>query len=510
MSKQQKAWLPPGPVSARFYAARDFLSIIMGPVGSAKTTTTLRKLMMLANVQAPSPADGVRRSRWRVVRDTYKNVKETTLVTWKKIVPTDHPSTVRFVQGGPADAAVHEVQWRHPMDGSKVLLEVEFVGLGELTAENAMSSWEGTGIYFNEFNLMDEQVFLQGITRVGRYPGDSHGLATAPCILADLNAPPVTCWTYGLISRIQSGKLDELLATTGIDTSRLLSDWHTRLAGFYRQPGGREAGAENLENLPPGYYDRQVGLFMLAGREDMITTKVDNQFGPTKAGKPVYIGWKDSVHVAPAPLSPLPERTIIVGADQGLVPAAALLQEDDDGQVIVLDELVCPRAATWTAEEFAEHLMRLRRSLKYRGFTFVGWHDPAGNARSSVSNEKASWAAIVRANTDFSWRPASSNDITSRLASVRAPLARQGGFLLSPTCEALREGFNSGYRFRRKAVAGEEYDEHPEKNWFSNVHDALQYGCMGLGLHYDAAARTRPGRISGPVQAKTSFSIFRR
>jgi len=514
MSDQsRKPWLPPGPVSAKFYAARDFLSIIMGPVGSAKTTTVLRKIMMLANYQAPSPRDGKRRSRWRVVRDTYKNVKSTSLVTWHKIVPADSPATIRYAYGGPADAAVHVVHWPHPADGSEVILEVEFVGLGELTAEQSMSSWEGTGIYYNELNLMDEQTFLQGITRVGRYPGDDHGLTSCPCILADLNAPPVTDWTYRLISRITSGRLDEMLIGAGLSPADLLNSWHTRLAGFYRQPGGREPGAENLENLGGrAYYNRQVGLFLLAGREDLITTKVDNQFGPTRAGRPVYSGWKDHRHVAPEPLMPMEGIKIMVGADQGLCPAAILLQEMPDGQVRGLDEVVPPRNVTWTAAEFAENLMRLRRSDKYRGFTFAGCCDMAGNARTANDPNKATWVSIVRANTDFPWALASTNDLDTRLSAVRVPLARdlggEPGFLLSPTCEVTREGFNDGYRFRRRAVSGEEYDDLPEKNYFSNVHDALQYGCMGLGLHFDAQARARPTRATAPVRAKTSFRIF--
>ncbi|MBR9970820.1 hypothetical protein [Magnetospirillum sulfuroxidans] len=508
MTAPRKPWLPPGPVSSRFYAARDFLSVIMGPVGSAKTTTVLRKIMMLANYQDPSPVDAIRRSKWRVVRDTYKNVKSTSFKTWKKIVPHDSPATKRYAEGGPADAAVHEVQWTHPLDGRPVLLDMEFVGLGELTAENSMSSWEGTGIYYNELNLMDEDAFLQGITRVGRYPGDEHGQATCPCILADLNAPPVTDWTYKLISRIQSGRLEELLRQFGLDPADMLNDWHSKLAGFYRQPGGRAAGAENVENLPKNYYARQVGLFLLADREDLVITKVDNEFGPTRDGKPVYKRWKDSRHVAGRELQPLADVQVVVGADAGLNPSAILMQETPTGQIIVLDELVPEDGDTWDAEEYAERLMRLRRSPKYRDLKFIGYADPASRSANAAAKDKKSWLAIVEANTDFIWKTASTNDIPTRLSAVRHALTRdlsgEPGFLLSATCEVLREGFNSGYKFAKRS---EGYGETPEKNRFSHAHDGLQYGCMGIGLHYDVQAKNRPTQHQQIYKAKSSFKI---
>ncbi|MBC7906910.1 MAG: hypothetical protein H7Y60_09215 [Rhodospirillaceae bacterium] len=506
----RKPWMPPGPMSAKFYSARDFLSLIMGPVGSAKTTTVLRKIMMLANYQAPSPVDGIRRSKWRVARDTHANVKRTTMATWHKFVPQ---KLGRLVGEGAGNApAYHDIEWAHPVDGRPVRLAMEFMGMGEVAAEEAFSSWEGTGVYLNEMNLLSMEVFIQAITRIGRYPGDEHGAATCPMILADLNAPDVTNWSYKLISRIQAGRMEALLEEAGVDVRDLLSDFHTNLAGFYRQPGGREPGAENLENLPKGYYDRQVGMFILADREDMITTKVDNEFGPTREGKPVYKAWKDRVHVAAEELMPVRDIPITVGADAGLNPAAALLQELPTGQVLQLDELVPPPGVTWDAEEFAEHLMRLKKGLKYRGFSFTGWADPASVAGSANNSGKKSWLTIVKANTDFPWRPASTNDIPTRLSAVRVPLVRmvngEPGFQLSPNCETTREGFNSGYRFPKRGTGDAEYGDSPEKNRFSHIHDALQYGCMGIGLHFEAQARNRPGQLQGSYQAQTDFTVM--
>lgn len=58
--------------------------------------------------------------------------------------------------------------------------------------------------------------------------------------------------------------------------------------GFHNQPGGRDAGAENLANLAPGYYATQVATMKLAGRGDMIARLIDNRITFLRAGDPVF------------------------------------------------------------------------------------------------------------------------------------------------------------------------------------------------------------------------------
>jgi hypothetical protein len=63
----------------------------------------------------------------------------------------------------------------------------------------------------------------------------------------------------------------------------------------------------------------------------------------------------------------------------------------------------------------------------------------------------------------------------------------------------LREGFLGGYHFRKfrstDKAASTKYAESPDKNEYSHIHDALQYGCLLL-------------RSSGMTNALSS--VFRR
>src|SRR3546814_5742951 len=61
---------PVGPVAQRFLSDRRFITAIMGPYGSGKTTTCFQKILNATLWQRPG-RDGVRRSRGMVVRSTY-------------------------------------------------------------------------------------------------------------------------------------------------------------------------------------------------------------------------------------------------------------------------------------------------------------------------------------------------------------------------------------------------------------------------------------------------------
>lgn len=496
----RNVWVPPGPVSAAYYASRAFINLIMGPVGSAKTTTTFRKLLAFTPMQAPSPVDGVRRCSVRVIRDTYRNVRSTALPSWHKILP---PSFGHYVGGGPNDPASHVVRWDLP-DGTKAELALTFIGVGELSADDVFSGWEGTWAYFNELTGIDPAVFLAAIARVGRYPGGDHGPCTAPYgILADFNAPSATHWLCKLVMKIRSGQLDELLRSYGIDPADLVRHMHSGLASFFRQPGGFEPGAENLENLPGGrnYYIAQKAAFAMAGDDALITTKIDNEFGPSRHGKPVYPRFKDAKHVAAKPLDPLPGVPVIIGADGGLKPGVVFTQEDADGRILVLDELVPREAEVWDALEISTRINRVLKSARYRDLPASGTCDPTNSNRSGADASRT-WLSIVRSKTGIPWREAPTNSPILRVGSVNSLLVRDGGLLVSPVCEILIDGFNFGYRLAENDGA-----EMPlkDKN-YSGVHDALQYACLGHGLHVEVLRGQRQAGSSMPIIAPHAFN----
>ena len=70
------------PVLYKFHTSPAFVRMVMGPIGSGKSSACVNEVLRKIHDQRPGP-DGVRRSRWAVVRNTYPELKTTTIQTWK-------------------------------------------------------------------------------------------------------------------------------------------------------------------------------------------------------------------------------------------------------------------------------------------------------------------------------------------------------------------------------------------------------------------------------------------
>lgn len=458
-------WEPPGPVAARFMASQARVQIINGPIGSGKTTCAFIKAIRLATRQAPSTTeltmfDGVmcptRKFKLCVVRDTYRQLWKTTLPSWFKRVPR---SAGQFVGAENAPAS-HRILLALA-DGTVVDFLVEFGAIGDNDPQDFMRGYEPTAFYINEADLVAREIFTYAKGRVGRYPDMSEGGPTWYGILMDCNAPELTNWLYLDVFR----RTPEEMAADGVE--------------LFRQPGGQSPGAENLKNLPPGYYDEQC-----KGAEAWyIARMIDNKPGHSRAGKPIYPEFNDTLHVAEQRLEPIPGLPLIIGLDAGLTPAAALGQRAPNGQWRILAEMVSEPGVG--AKRFAQRLSQLLHE-RFEGFRVVAYADPSAAYGADKQAGEHSWIDIVAMEAAIQVDAAPSNALTRRLEAVRLPLTRlidgHPGFLISAACTMLREGFNSGYHFKKFQIGAEErYAEEPEKNGYSHPHDALQYLMSGGG-----------------------------
>jgi hypothetical protein len=317
---------PTGPVGEAFLNDKRMITGIMGPVGSAKTTKCVAKMVKSALWQSPGP-DGIYRAKWGVIRDTYPQLKKTVLATWHRWFPkalgdwngeAPYEHTLRFlvIQGGRK---------------CEVELTVIFAAIGENKAEDVMRGWEVTGIWLNEGDLVAHEVFAYAMTRIGRFPAN----CTWRGLILDMNAPDIENWTYGVFVERDLGITDEIAAVLREELGELFG------IGFHVQPGGRSTSPppENIENLPKGYYAQQV--FALSKMPWLIRRMVDNEFGPTRHGQPVFPEYNDELHCAKAKLEPIPGVKLKISADAGGTPAAVIRQRNPaNGQIRVLGEVV--------------------------------------------------------------------------------------------------------------------------------------------------------------------------
>ena len=68
----------PPPTGSQMMLSDSFYRMILGPLGSGKTTTVLFELVRRACEQWPGP-DGIRRTRFALLRQTLSQLKNTVL-----------------------------------------------------------------------------------------------------------------------------------------------------------------------------------------------------------------------------------------------------------------------------------------------------------------------------------------------------------------------------------------------------------------------------------------------
>lgn len=244
---------------------------------------------------------------------------------------------------------------------------------------------------------------------------------------------------------------------------------------FFRQPAGDSETAENLENLPEGYYERAK----LGKSEDWIRVYVKAEYGYVRDGKPVYGNYVDNIHCRQ--VQPIPHLPIYLGIDFGLTPAAVFKQRDSLGRIRNLSELV---ATDMGAVQFANILGPEIRG-RYGAHEFSIWGDPTGDSRSPTDSDQTPFKILQAAGIPI--RPAPTNDPVLRIEAVSAALGRmidgEPGYLVDPSCRILRKALIGAYCYRRIQVSGaERYTEKPDKSHpFSDVADADQYGILGMG-----------------------------
>lgn len=465
------------PTMARFHASRAKFRGLMGPVGSGKSTACCMELMREAHLVPPNAQKG-RRSRYAVVRNTYRELKDTTIKTWLEWFPEVAVGLFNWSD------MTHHIRMRLK-DGTTVDTEVLFRALDRPRDVRKVLSLDLTGSWFNEAREIPKAIVDAVDDRCGRFPPADEVEARA-FMIADTNPPDTDHWWAKM------------------DMDVLPEDrpgWE-----FFTQPGGiievegkflPNSKAENISHLRRNYYVEK-----LTGKsKDHIRVYYCGRYGFVTDGKPVIHEYHDETHTAREVLEPVKGLPIIVGLDFGLTPAAAIAQRLPSGRWIVLDELV---GVSIGAKRFGVVLKSLLHE-RYSGHRCWIWGDPAGMARAQT--DESTVFDILKA-VGLPARPAPTNDATIRRESLGQACSiivdGKPGILVSPRCVVLRKGLMGGYCFKRLQVAGaERFHDSPEKNQYSHVVEALEYALVGGGEGRALVKRPDDGR---PLQMEADHN----
>lgn len=438
---------PFGPIAGEYIQdATNRAIVIVGPVGSAKTTASCVKAAKHAYSQQPD-SDGIARVRVAVVRNTRRQLLDTTIKTWLQVFPEAEYGAFQNT------AMTH--RWQFKPKGLDYAVDAEFIfrALDDEADVTNLLSAEYTFAYFNEVREINEEIITHMGRRVGRFPGGDR--CTYRGWFGDTNS-------YG----VQHHLYQKLV----IDAR---PGWK-----LYKQPGGLDPDAENIENLPGGrqYYLDALSDYSPSDADVYVHCK----WAASRHGKPVWISYNDTAHCAPVRLDR--NAPLLIGYDNsGVNPAAVIAQKSNTGQWLIAREFC---GEDIPIKPHAEALKR------YIAAEFPGYAigritcDPSSVARDAqamsgdrILRDVFRGVPVIKART---------NDPSTRIEAVDSTFRRMinGGpaVLIDPACKTLRMACLSEYKFKKLKVPGEQYSEEPAKlHPWSDVADALQYLMLGGG-----------------------------
>jgi len=533
------------PVAFDFLNDRSFGSFVVGPVGGGKTLPAILKIREIAKVQAASP-DGVRRSRFAIIRNTAPELRTTTAQTYQIVYPPEKYG---------------DIVWRSPAThnyapaGSDVQAEVNLIALDKPADVKKLLSMELTAAFLNEAREIPRVVVSRMTERVGRYRVNERE-TTWSGLWGDYNAPHADHW---------------------------LADWHLNNTPegfkFHQQPPAvlevrplQGGGAEVIDQNFPDYQGQRwtdadvmiwykgrarkvncpIEICEAADRywivnpyaENLIAlSRVDNTVNPIGArsyygralagkrvaeirsylqgvyefvsdGKRVVPNYDDDASAVPD-LQPMKELPIMFGMDIGggtLQPAAIWFQRHPEGTYLILGETIGREMGTDRFKDQCwQDLNRWFPDHVSRGKIGQGWGDPAGEGRDEIFEVKV--LDFLRREGKFDIRPAPSQDPKLRAGAWVAACGRSirgkpGVLVNKERCPQLRTGLMGAWHYKRVQVAGEDrYQDKPVKNDASHPCDGGGYGLLGAG-EYQAAGGRVSVETTQAVMADGDFDVF--
>lgn len=467
----------PSATMEKFHSSDKFVRGLLGPIGSGKSVACCVEIMKRATEQKiiynDEYPDGIRKSRYAVIRNTYRELIDTTMETWFDWFPK-----------GIGLWRAMDMKWtlnKRLDDGTQLHLEVIFRALDRPDDIKKLLSLELTGGWINEAREVPKQVLdmLQG--RVGRYPAFTSFDDIPEDILDEVYDRMDQGDTFSDLPK----RLLDHLPFIGIimDTNPPDEDhwWYTLFEedtpkGFelFHQPSAVRGQGENLRNLMPGYYNN----IMQGKDQEWINVYVHGQYGFIIDGKPVWPEYKDDIHHTQDELPLAGSGTIYVGIDFGLTPAAVIGQIVTSGQFQIIDELVTEDMG---AVNFGK-LLHEKLNREYCGCQIEIYADPKGEDRAQTDETtpfEILWNQGIEA-----W-PTYTNDWTIRREAVADYMQRldfrgRPAFIIGPKAKMLRKACSGGYKYKRMQVSGvERYQDKPDKGRYSHVGDACQYMFLG-------------------------------
>lgn len=493
-SKASKRRYRPYPTLRKFHEDISQVRGVMGPTGSGKSVGMIAEIMKRSREQEPDQ-NGWRRTRWAVVRETYPSLLQTTIKTWKEWVP----------QGKMIMSPPLRWYWKQENfcgDNTHIDIDVIFLSVKDPKADiSKLRSLDVTGIWVNEAQELRDKVLIEWmLNRVGRFPDPQTAPLTWSGLIMDANAMPLKHWWYQWAEKLKPAGYAFFVQPPAL--IKCLTQEPDSVADACGVWWKVNPECENMDGQAKG---GKYWLDQVSGKHtSWLEVNLCAQYGQSLDGKVVYPEFEEHRHVSKTELKPIPGLPLHLGFDWGLTPAVAISQITPAGQLRVIDECC---AVSMGTRQFVRDALKPLLTAKYSGYTLVAVGEPSGNIRAqsdestAMDEVRAQGIEISAAPTNLfkPRRDAVASFMLKRVRSVITGETTAEGFLISPTCSMLLEGFRGEYKLKSVLLAdGTHWKDEPEDNASTHVQDALQCTAVTYDRpRVDSMARHRMGSKDG-------------
>lgn len=464
-----------------FHHDDSFVRGLMGPIGCGKSVACSLENLSRAIRQDPG-YDGIKRCRGAVIRNTYPELKSTTIKTWLSWFPEEEFGKLKW------DSPITQI-----IKFNEIEFEVFFLAMDSEKDISKLMSLELTFAYINEAQFINKKIFKTCIQRVNRYPSKKDGAPiTWTGVVFDTNPPDTDHWIYKMFEEDKPINFKLFKYPSPI---KIVNDIPNDIRYAISLNGTIYINDENIDYLDI-QNDRNYWLNLVTGSTDEeIKVNLMGQYGIVMSGKPVHQTYNDTLHYSNKKIEPNPNIELGLGWDFGLTPAVAIVQLSLYGQFQVIDEL-------WSEDmdlrDFASNIVipYLDRHYPWWRKNYISVHDPAGAVGMQTDGKACEDILFELGIKSFSAAP--NNNPTARRDGLKYFLGKMvngvPAFILSSTIKMIRKGLMGGFQYTRIKVGGDErYHDKPLKNIYSHICEALEY----IAMKYSAENKN-------PISASTS------
>lgn len=331
-------------------------------------------------------------ANWLVIRDTFENIKRTTLkefLTWfpDKVFGTYLAGDKCYIWDTAKTGLSGTVYFMGAEDDADASKIASMPLAGVAIDEPSGAAGESSGV--------SEFIFDTAIGQL-RQPG----MKWYAIKLAQ-NNPDEGHWTYRRFVKPGTPP-DPSIKLLPMQESGYKA-WQTR------EP-------ENLANLPPGYYATLTKNW--AHRPDLVRRFVTGQYGYQQVGRPVTPGWSDYLHLAEG-LKPVRGVPLCLLWDGGLTPTCVISQIAPSGHWNILHSFVGEDIGMF---QLVEDTVKPVLTSQYEGYILQHDGDP-NLATPDQGDSKNSAARVITKQLGGRFRPGPQG-VDERVEPLRGVLSR--------------------------------------------------------------------------------------